>query len=289
MKHYECIFSYLFEKSDDNNAEMFEIVSDVLAAEMGEIGFDSFMYVDGELSGFVPEDLFDPELVKKKLEEFPLDGVRISFIPIMTEELNWNEEWERNYFRPVVIGSDCIVHATFHNVDPGYRYDIIVDPKMSFGTGNHETTHLMLYRMIEMDLSAKSVLDMGCGTGVLAILAAMKGAENVQAVDIDEWAYRNAVENAALNKVSIDVRLGDAGIIPDSPVFDVLLANINRNILLADIKSYAAAMKSGGIFLASGFYTEDVPAIVNECAAAGLVFVDRSEKNNWAMVEARKE
>ncbi|MDR1919205.1 MAG: 50S ribosomal protein L11 methyltransferase [Tannerellaceae bacterium] len=264
-----------------------ELISDILAAELGEIGFESFEETADGLLGYIPEKLRDPEKLEAKRRAFPLDGVAIHFTESYVEAKDWNEEWEKNYFKPIEIGAECVIHASFHEVKPVYAYDITINPKMSFGTGNHETTYLMISEMLQLDVSGKALLDMGCGTGVLAILAAMKGAAPVVAIDIDEWAYRNALENIQMNHTGeIKVMLGGAEQIPAAGTFDIIFANINRNILLSDIRHYAQSMKPGASLFMSGFYVEDIPSIEQECLRNGLRLLSSSEKNHWAAVKA---
>ena len=206
------------------------------------------------------------------------------------ESKDWNEEWEKNYFKPIRIGKDCIIRASFHKHEPGYAYNIIIDPKMAFGTGNHETTFLMISEILKLDLTSKELLDMGCGTAVLAILAHMKGAGRVVAIDIDEWAYNNALENIRLNNTNdIQVALGGAEQIPAFGTFDIVFANINRNILLNDIRHYSECMKPEAFLYMSGFYVQDIPAIEEECKHNGLALLSHTEKNNWAAVKVQKQ
>ncbi|GHV48857.1 ribosomal protein L11 methyltransferase [Bacteroidia bacterium] len=285
MKYYECKFTYTSASAQEPDEGQTEIINDVLAAELGEIGFESFTETANGLNGYIPESSYAPARLHEKLQAFPLTFAAIHFEAQLLEDRDWNEEWEKNYFQPISIGQECIIHASFHTVAPGYKYDIIIDPKMSFGTGNHETTYLMLSELLGLALEGKAVLDMGCGTGVLAILAFLKGAARVTAVDIDEWAYRNTIENVHLNHAgAIDAFLGDAGLLPSLGTFDIILANINRNILLNDLHHYAAALNEGGLLLMSGFYSEDIPLITGACGNNRLAVVSSSERNKWAAV-----
>ena len=219
-----------------------------------------------------------------------MENVDIHFTETLVESKDWNEEWEKNYFKPIRIGKDCIIRASFHEHEPGYAYNIIIDPKMAFGTGNHETTFLMISEILKLDLTSKELLDMGCGTAVLAILAHMKGAGRVVAIDIDEWAYNNALENIRLNNTNdIQVALGGAEQIPAFGTFDIVFANINRNILLNDIRHYSECMKPGAFLYMSGFYVQDIPAIEEECKHNGLALLSHTEKNNWAAVKVQKQ
>lgn len=279
MNYYEITF--LFSSSIDN-----EIINDILAAELAEIGFENFSPQDTGLIAYVSDKIYNRSTLEDQLKQFPLEGVEFSFNETFIEGKDWNEEWEKNYFKPITIGNDCIIHASFHELKETYTYNIVIDPKMAFGTGNHETTRLMINEILKEDMTGKRVLDMGCGTAVLAILAAKKGATDVTAIDIDEWAYQNAKENIRLNQTeSIQVLLGGAERIPDDNRFDIILANINRNILLNDMAAYKKALKTGGLLFMSGFYTEDIPAIREECELHGLNFLCYTENNNWAAVK----
>ena len=265
------------------------VINDVLSAELGEIGFESFEGDDDGLCAYVSSSLYDKDCLEKRLAEFPLDGVEFSYTEYFIKGQDWNEEWEKNYFKPICIGKECIIRASFHADEPGYKHTILIDPKMAFGTGNHETTRLIITELLKNEFAGKSLLDMGCGTAVLSILARMKGAEPVVAIDIDEWAYENAKENTQLNNVSeIDVRLGGVETVLEGETFDIVLANINRNILLNDIKHYAKAMNDGATLWMSGFYTEDITAVEAESNKNGLTLVNKSEANKWAMIIVRK-
>lgn len=192
-----------------------EYISDVLTAELGEIGFDSFSQTEESLDAYILESSFDESKLKSLLADFPFEAT-IDYKFTQIESKNWNEEWEKNFFQPIVIGNKCVIHSSFHKNIPKATYDIIIDPKMAFGTGHHETTSLVIGRLLEMELEGKTLLDMGCGTAVLAILAAMRGALNILAIDIDTWCTENSVENIAINNVrGIEVKLGDAKYFPD--------------------------------------------------------------------------
>ncbi len=282
MNYYELTFTY--ESAIDTTT-----VNDVLAAELGEIGFESFMETDEGMLGYVSEKIYNEQQLADTLQAFPLDDVVIHYTTVLVEDRDWNEEWEKNYFKPIRIGQECIIRASFHEPEDGFDYTILIDPKMAFGTGNHETTYLMISEILRTDMTGKEVLDMGCGTAVLAILAKMKGAARTVAIDIDEWAYENAFENIRLNHTDdISVGLGGAEQLEGHEPFDIVLANINRNILLNDIQYYAEKMKPGAQLFLSGFYKEDIPTIRTECERNHLTFNTYNERNNWAMVVAQK-
>ena len=262
-----------------------ETVNDVLCAVLADAGFESFVEQPDGLSAYIQTALYDEAAVATALREFPLPDAEISYTYTEAEDKDWNEEWEKNFFRPIVIGNRCVIHSTFHQDVPQAEYDIVINPQMAFGTGHHETTSLVIGLLLDAELSGLSVLDMGCGTSILAILARMLGAKACTAVDIDEWCVRNSRENILLNGVDhIDVHLGDASILADKGPFDVVIANINRNILLADMHLYAARMTSGATLLISGFYTDDIPVLQAEAERHGLQLVEQREKNRWAAV-----
>ena len=264
-----------------------EYISDVLASELGEIGFDSFVSTEVGLDAYALESAFDEAKLKNLLADFPFEA-SIDYKVTQIESKNWNEEWEKHYFEPIVIGNECVIHSSFHKNVPKVKYDIIIDPKMAFGTGHHETTSLVIGRLLQMDLNGKTLLDMGCGTAVLAILAAMKGAKDIVAIDIDTWCTENSQENIEKNNTpDIKVQLGGAELLAGLH-FDIILANINRNILLDDMEQYAACLSQGGELYMSGFYVQDIPLIEAEANRNGLKLIDYHEKNNWVAVKTVK-
>ena len=262
-----------------------EMATDVLAALLAEVGFESFMPNENGMEAYVPHSLYDESAIASVVENFPIEGYTIAYNSEFIEGEDWNAEWEKNYFQPIVLGEDCVIHSTFHKDVPAARYDILIDPKMAFGTGYHQTTCHMLRAILAQDMTGKSVLDMGCGTALLAILARKHGATNVVAIDIDEFAFENAKENIILNNTpDIEVRLGGADAIKLTDSFDIVIANINRNILLADMCNYVKAMHSGSLLFISGFYTEDMEVLKAEAAQHGLRYLDYAEDNRWAMM-----
>lgn len=280
MKYLEFIF---------HTEPCTEVVNDVLSAVLGEVGFESFVEQEGGIAAYIQTALYDEEALKSALDSFPLADTTLTYTYKEAEDKDWNEEWEKNFFQPIVIGNRCVIHSTFHHDVPQAEYDIVINPQMAFGTGHHETTSLIIGELLEADLQGKALLDMGCGTSILAILARMRGAAPCTAIDIDEWCVRNSLENIELNHVdNISVFQGDASILPDKGPFDVVIANINRNILLNDIKHYVARMNPGARLFMSGFYTDDIPAIREEAERNGLRFVHHKEKNRWAAVQFEK-
>lgn len=263
-----------------------ETVNDVLCAVLGEAGFESFVEQADGIAAYIQKDLYDEDTIRQTVATFPLPDTTITYSYVEAEDKDWNEEWEKNFFQPIVIGDRCVVHSTFHHDIPQVPYDIVINPQMAFGTGHHETTSLIIGELLDSDLQGKSVLDMGCGTSILAILARMRGASHCTAVDIDDWCVRNSLENIELNHLDgIDVYQGDASSLADKGPFDVVIANINRNILLADMKYYIARMNPGATLLMSGFYTDDIAAIRSEAESLGMTFMDYREKNRWAAVK----
>ena len=267
-----------------------EVATDVLAALLAEVGFESFVPNEEGLEAYVPHNLYDESNITAVVENFPLEGYTITYNSEFIEGEDWNAEWEKNYFQPIVLGEECVIHSTFHTDVPKARYDILIDPKMAFGTGYHQTTCHMLRAILASDMNGKSVLDMGCGTALLAILARKHGATDVVAIDIDEFAYENAKENVVLNNTpDIEVRLGGAEAIKEDDSFDYVIANINRNILLADMVNYVRCMHPGSQIFISGFYTEDMEVLKEEAARHGLRYIDYAEDNRWAMMRFEKE
>lgn len=276
MKYFEFTF---------NTNPCTETVNDVLAAVLGEAGFESFVEREGGLSAYIQQSLCNEETIKNALADFPLPDTRITYSYVEAEDKNWNEEWEKNFFQPIVIGDRCVIHSTFHTDVPKAEYDIVINPQMAFGTGHHETTSLIIGELLDSELQGKSLLDMGCGTSILAILARMRGAAPCTAIDIDEWCVRNSIENIELNQVTdITVEQGDAAALAGKGPFDIVIANINRNILLNDMKQYIACMHPGSELYMSGFYVDDIPVIREEAERNGLSFVHHKEQNRWAAV-----
>lgn len=260
-----------------------EVLTDVLAAQLGEIGFESFVATETGLEAYIPLLKLSTQKIDQLLSDFPLEA-GITYSCREMEDKNWNEEWEKNYFRPFVIEEILCIRSSFHQVEGEFKYQILIDPKMAFGTGHHQTTELMVRELLKMDLQGKSLLDMGCGTAVLAILASMRGASPITAIDIDEWAYRNAMENTRLNGVdNIRLLLGGAEILGDE-TYDLILANINRNILLQDISMYKKVLNKKGMLVMSGFYKEDIPAIRTAAEALELSYLHFAEIDGWSAV-----
>ena len=255
--------------------------TDLLAGMLGDIGFESFVPDDTGLTAYVSTSLWDESALDAALADFPF-GCLINRKSTVIEGRDWNEEWERNYFQPIVVGDRCVVHSSFHTDIPKAEYDIVIDPKMAFVTGHHATTSLILGQLLGMDLAGRSLIDMGTGTGILAILAAMRGASPVTAVEIDPFAHANAVENVAINgHPEINVVLGDASALAGVGPADVFVANINRNVITGDIAVYASHLRIGGVMLLSGFYTDDIPVVRAAAEAVGLRYDSYTEHDHW--------
>ena len=263
-----------------------ETVTDVLSALCGEIGFESFVECENGVQAYVQQSLFDETALKQLIADFPLAETTLTYSISEPEDKDWNEEWEKNFFQPIVIGDRCVIHSTFHKDYPKAEYDIVINPQMAFGTGHHETTSSILGELLDADLKGKTVLDMGCGTSILAILASMRGAKAVTAIDIDDWCVNNSRDNIALNHIdNITVELGDASLLKGREPFDVIIANINRNILLNDMHAYVECMHPGSELYMSGFYVDDIPAIREKAESLGLTFDHYREKNRWVAVK----
>ncbi len=259
-----------------------ELGSEILIAELGEKAFESFTETETGIDAFVQKELWDETILDGifilQSEEF---NINYTFEEI--EQVNWNEEWEKN-FEPIEVDGKCHVRAPFHPKTEA-EFDIVIEPKMSFGTGHHETTHMMIQHLLEMNVNGLKTLDMGCGTAILAILAEMKGAQPIDAIDIDNWCYLNSIENAERNNCKhISVNEGDAALLQGKK-YDLIIANINRNILLNDMQSYVDCLNAGGTILFSGFYEEDIPFIDNSCTEKGLTYIKKFQRNNWVSLK----
>ena len=251
---------------------------DILVAELGSVGFESFTENENGVIAFIQEADWNESLLND-IQILESDEVGFSYEVEEIEQVNWNEEWENN-FDPIIVENEVSIRAPFHS-NPNLKYDIVIEPKMSFGTGHHETTYLMIKHLMALDLTGKKVLDMGCGTGILAIFAELMGAEQIDAIDIDAWCYENSVENIERNhSQNIKVYEGDASMLKGR-AYDVIIANINRNILLNDIGTYAESLNANGELYLSGFYTEDIPQINEAAEKNGLVLSVKYERNNW--------
>lgn len=268
------------------NIEPREIGSEILIAQLGEKAFESFVETDFGIIAYVQKELWD-EHILDDIFILSSDEFKISFTVEQIEQVNWNEEWEKN-FDAIDVDGLCHVRAPFHPKTEA-QFDIIIEPKMSFGTGHHETTHMMIQHLLETDVNNLKTLDMGCGTAILAILAEMKGAKPIDAIDIDNWCYLNSIENVERNNCkNITVFEGDATLL-NGKNYDLIIANINRNILLNDMKYYSDCLNLGGILLLSGFYTEDIPFINDSCVENGLTYVKNFERNNWTSLKYIKK
>ena len=276
MTYIEVCFNIKVLDSAEINLD---IVREILVAELSVLNFESFVNYDDVLKAYVSEDIFDEQAVKDLyILHNPNFQINIEFNCI--EQQNWNVEWEKS-FKPIKVNGKCVVRAPFHDKKE-VEFDIVITPKMSFGTGHHETTHQMISQILNFDMKSMSVLDMGCGTGILAILAAMKGANSIIAIEIDEWAYFNAIENTSENRCGhIVVKHGGAELLGNDS-FDFIFANINLNVLLNDMSAYANVMHSGSKIIFSGFYTSDIPLINEKAESLGMYSVSKTEKNRWA-------
>lgn len=262
--------------------EPLQPATEILIAELGYAGFESFVETDKGVTAYIQkEEWYDAIL--EDIQILKSDEFQISYSSEDVEQTNWNAEWEKN-FNPIVVDDICAVRAPFHEAFDT-QYDIVIEPKMSFGTGHHETTHMMIQHILRNDFEGKAVLDMGCGTGVLAILAEMKGATSVDAIDIDNWCYINSLENVERNHCKqISVYEGDASLLTGKQ-YDIVIANINRNILLNDLTTYVGTMNKDGVLLLSGFYHQDIPLIEAACNALTLKLDEKIERNNWVALK----
>ncbi len=262
-------------------------ITEIIIAELSEAGFESFSESETTLLAYIPEKSVSIEIINSILSEKRLENYSIRYRSKLIPAQNWNAIWESN-FEPIIIKDNILVRAPFHLPNPKFKYEIVIEPKMSFGTGHHETTSLMLEQMLEIDLTGKTVLDMGCGTGILAIFAAQKNAKEVTAIDFDESAFENSKENIIRNNCKeIEVLIGETSSIPKKN-YDIILANINRNVLLNDIKIYTKHLQTDNLLILSGFYSEDISGIEAEANINKLFMQKFNLKNNWAVCIFKK-
>jgi ribosomal protein L11 methyltransferase len=263
-----------------------EPATEILIAELAELPFESFVENDNGVSAYIQKDQYlEGSLAEVYILQSPEFTIHYTVEEI--DQVNWNEEWEKN-FDPIDVDGICHVRAPFHEKTAA-QFDIVIEPKMSFGTGHHETTHMMIQHLLGMNVQGMKALDMGCGTALLAILAELKGAQPIDAIDIDNWCYLNSIENAERNGCQhITVEEGDANLLPGRS-YDLIIANINRNILLNDMQTYVDCLRPKGTLLLSGFYIDDIPYLDAACTEKGLEFVNKLDRNNWASLHYVKK
>ncbi len=265
-----------------------EAACDLLAAFLADEGYESFVTDESGLTAYISASCFSPETVAGIVDSFPMP-VSLSTRTNLVKGKDWNEEWEKNYFRPIVVGERCVIHSSFHTDVPDADFDIVIDPRMAFGTGHHATTSLMLEYLLDMPLQDISVIDMGTGTGILAILCMMRGAAHADAIEIDPGACENARDNITLNNADgINLICGDASKLEGLAPADLLIANINRNIILADIDAYSATLNNGGQMLLSGFYEDDVALIEARALPLGLKTTEKKVRDKWCALRLVK-
>jgi ribosomal protein L11 methyltransferase len=255
--------------------------TEILIAELAEAGFDTFQENENGFEAYVEEDRFDTEILNAVKERYTaMTSLNFSFDKI--EKRNWNEEWEKSY-EPIIVDDKCLIRADFHRIEKKYPYEIIITPKMSFGTGHHQTTYLMVKAQMQIDHKNKRVMDAGCGTAILSIMASKLGAKEVEAFDIDEWSVINGKENIEINGFdNINLQQGKITEVKLEGKFDIILANINKNVLLDEIRIYATFLAPSGLLLLSGFYTPDIADLLSEAGKYKLKEVKRDERERWA-------
>ena len=266
---------------------LLQTAKDILCQLAGNIGFDSFEDEGATVTGYVQKQLFDRPELDSILAGFPIMNLNITYEAQDAEDKNWNEAWEENGFEPITVNGKCVIHDTTHT--PPHRgngMEITIDTKQAFGTGGHETTYMIVSELLDSDVKGKRVLDCGCGTGILSILSAKLGAKDVTGYDIDEWSVSNTRHNCGLNGVgNVTVLHGDASVISTlATKFDMILANINRNILLNDMSAFKSAMSDGATLILSGFYEQDADMLINSAERLGLKTVKRETRHQWCML-----
>ena len=259
---------------------------EILLAELSQLSFETFIEEPNYIKAYVLEDNYNFDFKSSVIFNNP--DFNVSYTRKRIKQENWNLKWEEN-FQPVKVSKDCIVRSSFHQIDKTYKYDLIINPKMSFGTGHHETTLLMLKKILQLNLNSKNVLDMGCGTGVLSILASKMGAKNVLAIDIDKWAYENTLENIGKNNCqNIKVMLDGFSAIGNNQ-FHIICANINRNVLLKELDIFHSVLFKNGLLLLSGFYVEENQMLINKALSNNFKLNQSLEENKWSLLQFIKK
>ena len=258
---------------------------EILVAVLADLAFESFDETEEQVLGYVPGEIFNFAEMNEITSTLPFS---VHTENEMIPDQNWNEVWEKNYFKPLLIGNRCLVRAPFHSDYEPAEFELVIEPKMAFGTGNHETTTLVAEQILNMELTGKTVLDMGCGTGILGMLASLKGAKSVTAIDIDTWSFESTVENARLNNIfNLEAKLGDASLLGNES-FEIIFANIHKNVIINDLPVYESVLQSGGKLYLSGFYTHDMPDVKAKAESLGLQETGFQEKNNWVVYSFEK-
>jgi len=258
---------------------------EILVAVLAELAFESFDENEEKVMGYIPGEEINISEIHEICELLPF-SVQIGQQTIPDQ--NWNEVWEKNYFKPLLIGGQCLVRAPFHTDFEPAKYELIIEPKMAFGTGNHETTTLVAEQILDMNLTDKTVLDMGCGTGILGMLASLRGAKSITAIDIDKWSYESTSENAKLNNIpNLVAKLGDASLL-GAETYEIIFANIHKNVIINDLSKYEGVLASGGKIYLSGFYKHDMPDVLAKAESLGLIQSGYKEKNNWVVYSFEK-
>ncbi len=258
---------------------------EILVAVLADLAFESFDETEEQVLGYVPGEIFNFAEMNEITSTLPFS---VHTENEMIPDQNWNEVWEKNYFKPLLIGNRCLVRAPFHSDYEPAEFELVIEPKMAFGTGNHETTTLVAEQILNMELTGKTVLDMGCGTGILGMLASLKGAKSVTAIDIDTWSFESTVENARLNNIfNLEAKLGDASLLGNES-FEIIFANIHKNVIINDLPVYESVLQSGGKLYLSGFYTHDMADVKAKAESLGLRETGFHEKNNWVVYSFEK-
>ena len=268
-----------------------EAYADAFSSSLAEIGFESFVSTDKGLTAYIQQDLYSEEIMNQTIEDFPIQGVQIRYEALEAEYTDWNAVWEEEGFHPIIIDDNIVIHDVKHTDVPNLPYDIVISPKLAFGTGSHQTTRMIMRELSKLDLNGMRVIDAGTGTGILSIMCIKRGTSEVFAYDIDEWSVENTKDNLLLNGIQnkVHVELGDASVLDKTNNADLIIANINRNILLNDLPSFCSKLNNKGLILISGFYTEDAPLLIEAANNQGLILKKEESDDNWCMLLLGKQ